>query len=60
MDGLIVLGIFGAFAFLILSRLNQRRPESVKKLYDFFRGTKKDINLKDRMERIYPEKRRIM
>ena len=59
MDGLIVLGIFGALGFVILSKLNEKRPKSVKKIYDLFKGEKEE-NMKDRIEQLHPQKRQIM
>ena len=59
-DGLIVLGIFGAFGFLIISKIHSRSPERVQWLYNLFRTDKKAEDLKDKMQQIYPEKRQIM
>ena len=58
-DGLVVIGIFGSVAFLILSRLNQKDPKRVKWFYDLFRGEKEE-NMKDKIEQLHPQKRQIM
>lgn len=59
-DGLVVLAIFGSFVFLILSKLNEKNPRRVQWIYDLFRTKKSNQNLKDKLQQIYPEKRRIM
>lgn len=59
-DAFVVIGIFGSFIFLILSRLNEKNPARVQWFYDLVRGKNKPKELKDRIEQIYPQKRQIM
>ena len=61
-DALVVLGIFGAFSFLILSRLKKQRPEYIDKVKEWM-SNKEQPNLKtqmDRIEQIHEEKRSVM
>ena len=60
MDGLIVIGIFMAFGFLILTHIRKKNPNLLEGLKDWFREKPAIINQeneKEKMEQIYQGKR---
>lgn len=60
MDGIIVLGIFAAFGFMILSHMRKKNPNLMEGIKNWFREKPIPINkegTKEKMQQIYPEKR---
>lgn len=59
MDGIIVLGIFAAFGFMILSHMRKKNPNLMEGIKNWFREKPPIIKeeIKEKMQQIYPEKR---
>ncbi len=64
LDALVVLGVFGAFGFLIMSRLSKRKPEFMKRVREWmpksFVNKPPEVPTSESKEQIYPEKRSMM
>ena len=59
-DGLVVIGIFIAFGFLILTQLRKKSPNLLEGVKGWFREKPNILNMennKDKMEQIYQGKR---
>ena len=60
MDGLVVLGIFAAFGFMILSHMRKKNPNLLEGVKNWFREKPEIINkenTQEKMEQIYHKKR---
>ena len=59
MDGIIVIGIFAAFGFMILSHMRKKNPNLLDGIKNWFGGKPPIIKEegKEKMQQIYPEKR---
>jgi len=59
MDGVIVIGIFAAFGFMILSHMRKKNPKLMEGIRNWFREKPPIIKeeSKEKMQQIYPEKR---
>ncbi len=62
LDGLVVLGIFFAFGFMIYSKLKERNHPAIQKVGGMFQEGKKKILKKETIDtyQVHPEKRQIM
>ena len=63
-DGLVVLGVFGGFGYMILSKLHQNNPAMADKIKGWFKGGlihKSDsVPTPEHTEQVYDEKRTMM
>ncbi len=59
-DGLIVIGIFVGFGYIILIQLKRKNPNMMEGIKNWFREKPEILNTKsiqEKMQQIYPEKR---